>query len=77
MKPRYWILDGHNIVGTDDVIVWSRWFENKYARRVAQDVIGEASVSMVFLGLDHSFDDDGPPLLFETMIFGGLHDQDQ
>lgn len=28
-------------------------------------------VSTIFLGLDHSFSDDGPPVLFESMIFGG------
>lgn len=32
-------------------------------------------VSTVFLGLDHNWSGDGPPLLFETMIFGGPHDQ--
>lgn len=30
-------------------------------------------VSTVFLGLDHQFG-EGPPLLFETMIFGGTND---
>ena len=30
-------------------------------------------VSTVFLDIDHSFD-DGEPLLFETMIFGGEND---
>lgn len=44
-------------------------------RRVGDDTVaGDVRVSTVFLGLDHQFDDDGPPLLFETMIFGGKHD---
>jgi len=30
----------------------------------------------VFLGLNHSFG-EGPPLLFETMVFGGALDQEQ
>ena len=30
----------------------------------------------MFLGLDHSFADVGPPILFETMVFGGEHDQE-
>lgn len=34
-------------------------------------------VSTVFLGLNHNFYCTGPPLLFETMIFGGEHDQYQ
>lgn len=33
-------------------------------------------VSTVFLGLDHSFG-AGPPVLWETMIFGGDHDEYQ
>lgn len=45
-------------------------------RRVASEQIGDARVSTVFLGLDHSHG-YGPPLLFETMIFGGEHDQHQ
>ena len=27
-------------------------------------------VSTVFLGIDHNFDSNGPPLLFESMVFG-------
>ncbi len=34
-------------------------------------------VSTVFLGLDHNYLGDGEPLLFETMIFGGIHDEEQ
>jgi hypothetical protein len=45
-------------------------------RRVALDVVGDARVSTVFLALDHSFG-GGTPLLWETMIFGGKHDQFQ
>lgn len=28
-------------------------------------------VSTVFLGIDHNFAFEGPPVLFETMVFGG------
>ena len=46
-------------------------------RIVAQTVISKGiHVSTVFLGLDHSFG-EGPPLVFETMIFGGELDQYQ
>ena len=44
------------------------------ARRVDVTTIGDARVSTVWLGLDHSFG-YGPPVIFETMIFGGEHDQ--
>jgi hypothetical protein len=36
----------------------------------------DASVSTVWLGLDHSFG-GGPPLIFESMVFGGGLDQHQ
>ena len=35
--------------------------------------VGDAKVSTVFLGLDHSHTGP-PPILFETLIFGGQHD---
>ncbi len=33
-------------------------------------------ISTVFLAFNHNFD-EGPPLLFKTMIFGGKYDQEQ
>ena len=39
-------------------------------RRIARDVLPDGRVvSTVFLVVDHSYDEDGPPLLFETMVF--------
>lgn len=59
------------------MITWARWLETA-DRHVAQDFLpGDVRVSIVFLGLDHGFDFKGPPILFETMIFGGEHDQYQ
>lgn len=69
MNDKY-ILDGHTPVPTD-LMTWARWYE-KAERHVGNDHIGEVHVSTVFLGLDHSFG-EGPPQLFETMIFGGPH----
>lgn len=57
--------------------VWAQDAERRSRRfdadpwRVARTEIGDIRVSTVFLGLDHSFLGQGPPLLFETMIFGG------
>lgn len=56
----------------DDFHAWGKWFETA-DRHVALDKVGDVTVSTVFLGLDHSFG-AGAPLLFETMIFGGQHD---
>lgn len=73
MSDKY-ILDGKTPVPAN-LRTWIRWFETA-DRHVAQDQIGDVRISTVFLGLDHQFD-DGPPLIFETMIFGGEHDQYQ
>ena len=43
-------------------------------KRVALDQVGEYRVSTVFLGLDHSFFGEGPPVVFETMIFADKKD---
>ncbi|MES2360001.1 MAG: hypothetical protein V4529_16800 [Gemmatimonadota bacterium] len=60
-----------------DLMEWARWFETAdSARRIAETNVGDVRVSTVFLGLDHSWG-SGPPLLFETMIFGGAHDEEQ
>lgn len=42
--------------------------------RLALDYIGRAKISTVFLAIDHNFSDEGPPLLFETLVFGGDRD---
>lgn len=68
-----YILDGKNPVPCDDINEWGKLFESK-ERIVKQDDFDGVRVSTVFLGIDHSFM-GGPPLLFETMIFGGEHDQ--
>jgi hypothetical protein len=46
-------------------------FNEADQRRVAATNVGKMWVSTVFLGLDHSWDPEGPPILFETMIFNG------
>lgn len=43
-------------------------------RHIGDDTINGARISTVFLGLDHNWG-DGPPVLFETMVFGGEHDE--
>lgn len=59
------------------VLEWGNWFEKQDQRRVAADELpGDIRVSTVFLGLNHNWG-EGPPLLWETMIFGGEHDQYQ
>jgi hypothetical protein len=54
---------------------WCKWFATADCR-VRKTTIRGARISTVFLGMDHQMG-DGPPLLFETMVFGGEHDQFQ
>lgn len=71
-RPAYYVLDGHEprpLYGPDAVLEWGRWFET-CTRRVDFTDLGWCSVSTVFLGIDHNFSRQGPPLLFESMIFG-------
>jgi hypothetical protein len=62
-------LDGKTPVPCEDTIEWAIWFD-KADRHVALDKFWGIKVSTVFLGMDHSWN-DGPPVLFETMVFFG------
>lgn len=76
MTLGHYILDGKEPVKVSDIFAWASQFETT-DRKVKHTVLsGDIAVSTVFLGLDHQFG-DGPPLLFETMVFSGEHDQDQ
>jgi hypothetical protein len=70
----YYILKDRVPVPTD-LMTWAKAFEDISARIVAKDEFAGVMVSTVFLGLNHRFG-DGPPLLFETIIFGGPFDQE-
>ena len=73
---RHFILEGDGVRAVD-LLTWARWFENHVEERViALTVVQpEIKVSTVFLGIDHGFSRTGPPIIFETMVFGGLLDQ--
>jgi hypothetical protein len=72
---RWYVLDGRTPRRVGSLYEWARWMETAH-RHVAVDWVGNVRVSTVFLGLDHQHG-NGPPLLFETMIFAGEHDQYQ
>ena len=83
MTDQKYILKGKEVVPAT-LEEWDTWFEkgdriiqqNEFVKRHWLFWLYEVKVSTVFLGLDHNWG-DGPPLLFETMIFGGKHDQYQ
>jgi hypothetical protein len=55
------------------VLTWARWFEKENNRRVDLTETAKGVVSTVFLGIGV----DDPPLLWETMVFGGEHNEYQ
>lgn len=71
-RGRYILDDAGKPVLCEDLAVWAKWFEAS-DRQVGWDEIGGAKVSTIFLALDLNVPAHGPPLLFETMIFGGEH----
>ena len=82
-----YILDEHgNPQAERDIIAWFNWFESSITQRiVARDTIDIVSVfggtfdvrvSTVFLAVDYNFGEKGPPLLYETLVFGGELDEE-
>ncbi len=63
-----------------DLITWGKWFETA-DRHLASDRLdsaaGEVHVSTVFLGTNHNYRFEGPPVLWETMVFGGPLSEEQ
>ena len=75
MSDKY-ILNKRGEPKKADLLPWARWYETA-DRQLAETRIEQTRISTVFLGLDHSFGLDGPPVLWETMVFGGKLDEEQ
>lgn len=66
--PRYYDRDGRPMSMRRSFEV----FDDIAYRHVAVTAVGDdVEVSTVWLGLDHSFGLGGPPVIFETLVFGG------
>lgn len=72
-KCRY-ILDGKTVIADPSGEKWAEWIVTA-DWRVAQTDVGESSGSTVFL-MCHFESDNGPPRVFETLVFGGPLDQE-
>ena len=79
----YYILDKNNKPKkVKNVLVWAKWFEETDRRVKTDDFetmhLDPVRISTIFMGLDcDSIHDQGckaAPYLWETMVFGGIHD---
>jgi hypothetical protein len=74
MKPLYFGLrEDNEPFPMTDPAAWNEHMGDLVRtrrRHVGLDEIGQLRVSTVFLGIDHNFGRTGPPLFFETMVFG-------
>jgi len=70
-----YILSGHTPIPENDVLKWALWMDS-HDRIVKQTKpCPGVLVSTVFTGVDYGYFPEHIPVLFETMIFGGRHDQ--
>lgn len=73
----YYILDEENHTVEVDALTWAKFIETASNCIVDYtEVTSGCVVSTVFLGLNHRFISKGPPILFETLAFGGPMDGD-
>lgn len=77
MSLRTFILDAENNAVEVSTLEWARWMEHANRHVGYTEITSACNVSTVFLGLDHRHFGNGPPVIFETMIFGGPLDQSQ
>ncbi len=68
----YYILIDKNPVCCSDTKLWLK-YQNDKSRVIDRTSFGEVEVSTVFLGWAHGLD-NGLPILFETLVFGGEFD---
>jgi hypothetical protein len=69
-RTMYFDVDGRPLSMSEwGLMLQERSEENADEWRIGHDVIGAYEVSTVWLGLDHSYLPEAPPLIFETMVF--------
>jgi hypothetical protein len=76
MHPDTYILDvNRNPVAEPNLERRREWFARHKNRLVRRSYITkDIYVSTAFLGIDYNPSGRGPPVLWETMVFGGPHD---
>lgn len=66
-RPQFYVLNSEMVpVPTINIVDWFMWIDAH--RKLFSTQIGKVLISTAFLGCDCSYG-DGPPMLFETMVF--------
>ena len=55
----------------NDILQFAAWFETADRSVEYTEITRKVHVATSFLGIDHNFMNEGKPVLWETMIFGG------
>ena len=74
----FYILDENRQPKAATIEEFARWCatRDRHVKEIAfgHEAIGTITVSTIFSGLDYRVRCAGPPILYETMVFGGPHD---
>jgi hypothetical protein len=72
----FYILDEEKqTVPIEDPRDWAAWLEQPHNRLIKRtEVDSQVLVVTIFLGMDLNFTGEGYPILFETVVIGGIHD---
>ena len=71
---KYYLLDENKIPYEVSLEESYKVFRDSEMKIVKQELVGDCHVSTVFLCLDHAWENEEGPILFETMIFKGEFD---
>lgn len=75
---KWFVLDQEgNPVPVNGMQEWGRWHEHNSAQIAYDEISEDVYVSTIFLGHGIHRSDQVPTRMFETMVFGGKHDQFQ
>lgn len=72
---RYILAANGEPIPCEDLLTWARWFEAADVH-VADTYFGGVRVSTVFLALDYRHVGEGPPILWESRVFGSPLDRE-